>query len=146
MKKLILLLCFGIICSIAGSPPSHTLTIEFKPPYEPHEALWRAICTVESSNNPNAIGDLKLKNKSYGIAQIRQSRLDDYYRHTGIKYSVYDMFDTTKSKSVFMWYAMQYHPSQTEEISRCWNAGPNGMRVTASKKYFLKIKEILLSL
>lgn len=131
---------------MAGSPPSNALTIESKPPCRPHEALWKAICITESSNNPNAVGDLKLRNRSYGIAQIRKPRLDDYYKHTGIRYTVYDMFDTTKSKSVFMWYAMQKHHTDIEGISRSWNAGPNYKKSKMSEKYYLKVKKVLLSL
>jgi hypothetical protein len=144
MKRLLLLLCFGIMVSVAGySPATNTITIATKPPIRPYEALWDATCKVESNNDPNAIGDKKLKYKSYGIAQIRKPRLDDYFRQTGIKYNPVDMFDTIKSKSVFMWYAMQYPPSDIESISRCWNGGSKGMKKQSTKVYY---KKVLLSL
>ena len=76
MKRLIILLCFGATCSIAGNPYANTvLKIQIEPPIRPFEALWEAVCTVESSGDPFAIGDKHLKDKSYGIAQIRQIRL-----------------------------------------------------------------------
>jgi len=144
MKKRIILFCFGIMVSIAGlCPPTYTLTIEIKPPIRPYEAIWKATCKVESNNNPNAIGDKNLKYKSYGIAQIRKPRLDDYFQQTGINYKPIEMFDTAKSKSVFMWYAMQYSPSDIESISRCWNGGSNGMKKQSTKAYY---KKVLLSL
>lgn len=144
MKRLFLLLCFGIISSIAGNPYTEkALYITESPVFRPYEALWRAVCIVESSNNANAIGDLKLRNKAYGIAQIRQPRLNDYYQHTGIRYTVYEMFDTTKSKSVFMWYAMQNSPNDIDRTIRQWNGGPQGHKKQSTKKYLKKIKKHL---
>ncbi len=144
MKKLLLLLCFGIISAIAGSP-NHmkTIYIPFAPVYRPFEPLWRAVCTVESSNDPNAIGDKKLKHKSYGIAQIRQTRIDDYFRQTGIRYTTKEMFDTTKSKSVFMFYAMQYSPNDIESVARSWNGGARGIKKHSTKKYYRKVLKYL---
>lgn len=144
MKRLILLLCFSVISGVAVSP--HTgnyIYIEQAMPMRPYEAIWEAICQVESGGNPRAIGDKHLKNKSYGIAQVRQDRLDDYYKQTGIRYTTDDMFDTTNSKSVFMWYAMQYHYTEIEKISRNWNGGPKGYKKPSTLKYYRKI---LLSL
>jgi hypothetical protein len=144
MKRLILLLCFGLLCALAGSPYNEkALYIAESPGFSPYEAVWRAVCTVESSNDPNAIGDLKLINKSYGIAQIRKPRLDDYYRHTGIRYTVYDMFDTTKSKSVFMWYAMRNNPNDIAKTIRQWNGGPKGHKKQSTLKYYKKVLKYL---
>ena len=143
MRRLILLLCFGIISSIAGPHDEKVIYIEESPIYRPYEALWGAVCRVESGNDPHAIGDKKLKHKAYGIAQIRQPRLDDYYRHTGTKYTVYEMFDITKSKSVFLWYAMQNSPNEIEKSIRQWNGGPQGHKKQSTKKYLKKIKKHL---
>ena len=62
-----------------------------------------------------------MKDKSYGIAQIRQARLDDYFERTGIRYSEKDMFDPVKSKEVFMYFACQFRPSNYRLIARDWN-------------------------
>ena len=144
MKRLLLLLCFGLLCSLAGiAPVSNTLTIEIAPVYRPYEKIWRAVCQVESGNDPYAIGDKKLKKKSYGIAQIRETRLDDYYEKTGIRYTKNEMFDTTKSKSVFLYYAMRYSPNDTESISRSWNGGERGMKKHSTRAYYKKVKKYL---
>ena len=112
----------------------------------PYESLFKAISFIESSNNPLAIGDLHLEDNSYGIVQIRQSRLDDYFRQTGIRYSVTDMFDPMKAKEVFMFYASKYQPSDIESISSSWNGGPNWREKKSTIEYFLKVKSKIATL
>lgn len=140
MKRMATIILTILVSTVLSAPPSSSVVIFESPGINPYEALYKAICQVESSGNPNAIGDKNLKNYSYGIAQIRQTRLDDYYQLTGIKYSVYEMFDTTKSRKVFMYYCSLFRPDQIEAISRSWNAGPGWQKVKSSKKYYLKIK------
>jgi hypothetical protein len=106
----------------------------------PYEALWNATCYVETRFDTMAIGDRQLKHKSYGIAQIRQSRLDDYYRRTGIRYTTRDMFNPDKSKEVFMFYATG---SDLEVIARSWNGGERGMEKASTRKYWKLIKNAL---
>ena len=124
--------------------PDHPVAVILRTePIQPYEAIWNATCEIESGFNPYAIGDKHLKDYSYGIVQIRQSRIDDYYEKTGIRYSVTDMFDPVKSREVFLFYASQFHSSDTEAISRAWNAGPNWKKVKASEKYYQKVKAVL---
>jgi len=140
MKKLILLLCFGIISSIAGSPPSNTLTIEFKPPIEPFKALSYAVAMVESSGDRMAYN---AKEQATGLYQIRPIRLRDFNQRTGKNYKLNEMYDTIKAKEVFLYYASQSHPSNLEEISRNWNAGPRGMKKQSTVKYYKKVLKYL---
>ncbi|MCE5225350.1 MAG: transglycosylase SLT domain-containing protein, partial [Porphyromonadaceae bacterium] len=109
-------------------------------PIRPYEKIWEAICKYESNNDPYAIGDKHLRHKSYGIAQIRKSRLDDYYQRTGIRYTIKDMFDPVKSKEVFMYYASC---SDLEVIARRWNGGERGMDKKTTLKYWNQIKKHL---
>lgn len=111
-------------------------------PAKPYEALWSAVCFVESSNNPFAVGDKHLKEQSYGIAMIRQSRLDDYFRQTGIRYTITEMFDTVKARRVFMWYAVG---TDLERISRCWNGGNRGMEKQSTIDYWHRVNESMQS-
>jgi hypothetical protein len=122
------------------APNDKCLYIMETKPVRPYEALWNATCKVESDFNPYAIGDKHLKNSSYGIVQIRKTRLDDYYLQTGIKYSVKDMFDPIKSKKVFMHYASL----DLEKTAREWNGGPKGMHKKSTIKYWKKIKKEML--
>jgi len=135
-----LTLIISLFCASLGAPPSPALTMFIAPEIQPYEALWNATCKVESNFNAYAIGDKHLKQKSYGIAQIRKTRLDDYYRQTGIRYSVTDMYDPNKSKEVFMHYASG---TNLESISRCWNGGDRGMSKKSTLKYWKLIQKHL---
>ena len=122
------------------APTSPVLYIAEAEAIRPYENLWQAVCKVESSGNPMAIGDLHLKDKSYGIAQVRRTRLTDYYQRTGINYSEKDMFDPVKSKEVFMYYCIG---TDLERISRCWNGGAKGMDKKSTVKYWKLIQKQL---
>ena len=140
MKKLFLLLIFGILPLLAGAPLSKTITIEFKPPFSPFKPLLDATAWVESSGNPNA---LNRKEMAVGLLQIRQVRVDDYNMRTGKNYTLNEMYDTIKAKEVFLWYASQSHPSNLEEISRNWNGGQRGMKKRSTLEYWKKVKKYL---
>jgi len=135
-----------IICLLPASltaPPSPTMNIIAPDEIRPYEAVWNAHCSVESNFDTDAIGDLMYKEYSYGIVQIRRSRLLDYYLQTGIWYDVEDMFDVEKSKEVWMYYACQCDPWEIERIARLWNGGPRGMQKKSTIKYYLKINSAL---
>ena len=135
-----LTLIISLFCLSLSAPPSPAITIVSMDAIKPYEALWNAVCLVESSNNPFAIGDKNLKEHSYGIVQIRQSRLDDYYKQTGIRYTVTDMFCPDKSKEVFMFYCTG---TNLDRISREWNGGHRGMQKESTKKYWKLINSRL---
>lgn len=137
MKILITLL---ILTFRAYAPEYRELVIAEVAPTQPYESLWNATCYVETRFNTLAIGDTALVEHSYGIAQIRNERLQDYYLATGINYSVTDMFDPVKSKEVFMFYASG---SDLEVIARTWNGGPTGMNKESTLEYWKLIKSQL---
>ena len=132
-----------MLCLELSAPPSNTVTIFESEGTNPFENLFKAVCQVESSGNPLAVGDKHLKEWSYGICQVRRGRLDDFYNQTGVRYTTDDMFDPMKAKRVFMYYAGQHMPHETEYISREWNAGPNFKKVKISKEYWQKVKKHL---
>jgi hypothetical protein len=140
MKMMTLTFITCLFCASLGAPPSPAIAIVGIDAVRPYEALWHATCYVETRFDTMAIGDKNLKTHSYGIAQIRQSRLDDFYEQTGIRYSVTDMFDPAKSKEVFMFYASG---SDLECIARMWNGGPDGMEKASTRKYWKLIREQL---
>jgi hypothetical protein len=72
----------------------------------------------ESLGNPNAVNKLE---QAYGIAQIRQIRLDDYNMRTGKKYKLKDCFNQRISKEIFMYYAHRYSHHDMSYIARKWN-------------------------
>ena len=141
MKRMKLILILISICALLKAPIYPRGYIVESEAIRPYEALWLATCQVESGCNPYAIGDRYLKKKSYGISQIRQSRLDDYHRQTGIRYNVKDMFDVAKSKEIFMYYCTG---SDLEVISRNWNGGEDkGISKKSTLKYWRKVQKRL---
>ncbi len=137
MKMMILITC--IFSASLTAPPPRMITIPAGEVIRPYEAIWNAVCAVESNHNPYAVGDKHLKEHSYGIVQIRKSRLDDYYQRTGIRYSVQDMFDVAKSKEVFVHYAT----TDNEYTARCWNGGASGMSKKSTLRYWKLIQKHL---
>jgi hypothetical protein len=138
MKMLILTFIFSFICNILTAPPNQVIYIARQELINPYEKIWKAICIYESSNNPLAIGDKHLKNYSYGIAQIREERLKDYYNKTGIYYTEKDMFDINKSKTVFLYYASEIGFYDKDRIIRNWNGSGRKTYI-----YLKKVKQLL---
>lgn len=101
-------------------------------PTRPYEPLWKAVCEVESDNNVYAVNE---KEQAYGIAQIRQIRLDHYNQLTGKNVTLTDCFDYNVSREVFMYFALMYDTSEFETIARRWN-GSGQMTVV----YWGKVK------
>ena len=142
MKRMLtVIIVFNAFWLLLASPEPSGLLIITPEVIRPYDALFEATCRVESSGDRFAIGDKHMKEHSYGIVQIRKSRLDDYFRQTGIRYSVHDMFDVEKSKEVFMWYCTG---QDFERIARCWNGGEKGMNKKSTLKYWKKIKSEML--
>jgi hypothetical protein len=140
MKRMKIALILLILTFRAYSPEHRTLCIIAPEKIQPYEKVWNATCHIESNFDSMAIGDKHLRLKSYGIAQIRQSRLDDFYNKTGIRYTTKDMFNPAKSKQVFLFYASG---SDMEVVARLWNGGPHGMKNSATIKYWNLIKKNL---
>jgi len=137
MKMTNLILIMSLFTASLSAPPSSVVSIPIAEAVRPYDALWRATCRVESKCNPLAIGDKHLERHSYGIVQIRKVRLDDYFKRTGIRYGVLDMFDVEKSKEVFMYYCAG---TDLEYISRAWNGGYGGTEKQATLEYWKLIQ------
>ena len=87
------------------------------------DALWAAVCQVESNGNPKAIGD---GGDSWGIAQISTICLRDCNRIIGYeKWSKSDRLDPRKSREMFDCY-LGHYGGTVEERARKWNGGPDG--------------------
>ena len=118
MKLIIIIILFSLK---AFAPSEDVLYIYPGEPITPFEDIWKAVCTVESNHDPFAIGDKHLDEWSYGIAQIRQIRLDDYNDRTNSNLQIVDCFDPDISKRVFMYYAQVIGPYDKDLIVRRWN-------------------------
>ena len=103
--------------------------------------LWEAICAVESSGNPRAVGD---KGKAVGIAQIHPITVKDINRFAGTKFTLNDRFDPVKSKQMFNLYVEHYGKGRSVEFkARIWNGGPQGASKRATLAYWRKIQSKL---
>jgi hypothetical protein len=99
---------------------------------QPFEKLWKAICIVESSNNPSAINE---KEQAYGIAQIRQCRIDHFNKLTGKNYDLQDCLNSRIAKEIFMRFATKL---DLEMTARNWNG-----RGKMTLIYWEKVKKYL---
>ena len=125
------------------APAEKCLYIQRGEAINPYEVIWEATIKVESSGNPLAYHLEENGFPSVGIAQVQQSRLDDFNKRTGVNYSLTDMYQPELAKRVFLYYASEFHPSNTEAISRSWNGGNNGMSKKSTLNYYRLIKSKL---
>jgi len=144
MRKLNLILTFALLLTspLAFAPPNLTRIEANKPLSTPEtiispkneiETLWMAMCQIESSNRPRVINK---KEQAYGIIQVRQIKLDDYFNNTGTRYTLKDMLDTTKAREVWQYYADKHKNPET--IARRWNGSGEMTSV-----YWSKVKKHL---
>lgn len=122
MKLLILIILFSLK---VFAPQDKVLYVLESPVINPYLDIWEAVISVESGGDPFAIGDKHLNEFSYGIAQIRRVRIEDYNRRTGKNYTLIDVFDVEVSREIFMFFADRYGPYNIDYAVKRWNgSGP----------------------
>lgn len=100
--------------------------------------LLLAIIMVESSGDPNAIGDNGL---AVGILQIHPILVQDVNRIAKTEYTTEDRFDVDKSIQMFIIYTNHYTPCWTPElVAKRWNGGPTGHMKQATERYWRKVQ------
>jgi len=111
------------------------------------DTLLTALKRVENSKgDPNLIGDRHLKNKAYGLLQIRKSYLDDVNKIAGYEVlhtwgkmtlTMEDMKDKDKARwaaKVYLTHYGELYEKRTgkaptmEIYAKIHNGGPNGWR------------------
>jgi hypothetical protein len=143
----ILSVCFTLVNLV--NPVNHVIPSVAEGPVpspDPRlEALWRAICQVESGGN--AFG-VNRREDAIGIAQIRRMYVDDCNRIVGYKrWSYTDRYCPQKSREMFDCYVRYYAPKGTlQDWARIHNGGPNGARKSATLGYWQKIRRELARL
>ena len=103
-----------------------------------HTNLWKAICKIESSNNPKAINS-----NAVGIAQITPVCLQDCNRIIGYqKFSLQDRFNVEKSHQMFLIYVHHYasKPLRARQAALIWRYGPSGARKPHNGAYWNRVK------
>lgn len=82
-----------------------------------YEPLIRAVVMVESNGD---LWALNVKEQATGAFQIRPVRLAHFNKLTGKRYVMPDMFNYTKAREVFLYFAVWYD-RDFEVIARNWN-------------------------
>lgn len=104
--------------SMAVSNTINPIVIVIPETINPYETIWDAIAMAESDKNSSAFNPNEL---ATGIVQIRPIRLLDYNQRTGSNYTLNDCFNVQISKKIFMYYAMQFLPTEYDKIATDWN-------------------------
>lgn len=119
------------------------------------ELLIRAVILQENPQmNPEAVGDKHLRNKAYGLLQVRQPYLTDVNRIAGKEkvrrrwgkdvLTLMDMKDRDKAEWAFLIYISHYGKRYTkltgknptvEVYARIHNGGPDGWRKKTTVQY-----------
>ena len=118
MKKLFILLIFGLLCGVAYSPEYKCLYIAKGEAIDPYKSIFKAICAIESSNDPLAWNK---KENARGLTQIREIRRIDYNTRTGKNYKPNDLFNPKINEEIFRYYFNQYGVYKTDLAIRRWN-------------------------
>src|SRR3989344_2163997 len=88
--------------------PLETLEIR-RSPVKSLGLLLQAIAMVESGEDDWAFGDGHLRQKSYGVYQIRQPMCDDYNQAHGTKHRAEEMLGNRElSGKICRWYLTTY--------------------------------------
>ena len=138
MSTLILILTISLRCL---APAAECFTLIAPEAIRPYEKIWLAVIAIESGGQQFAVGDKHLKEYSYGIAQLRRVRIEDYNRRTGSSYTIIDAFDPKISKRIFYYYADLIGPCNQDKIIRSWNGSGKKTYI-----YLAKVRKQLLSL
>lgn len=122
-------------------------------------ALIAALCMVESSNNPRAIGD---GGKAIGILQIHSVIVDDVNRilseqrrnsannvNSKSKISTHiksykwpaDCYNPVMSSNMAVVYFSQWPNASAKTLARRWNGGPRGDKKPATLPYWNKVSK-----
>lgn len=117
--------------------------------------LILALCLIESSLDPNAIGD---GGEAVGILQIHECVIQDVNRIYGTEYNLNDRYDPMLSKMICRkylehWGTVYYQRTRkqptAEVLAKIWNGGAlayektNPIVVDRLDKYWNKVHKVL---
>jgi hypothetical protein len=133
--KMTLTILILLISMRLFAPGITQFCIEKAEAIKPYERIWDLICKIESNNDSLAFCIDINGLPSVGIAQIQESRLDDFNRANRTNFVLNDCFNPRISKQIFMFFAH----GDLESISRKWNGGPNGLKYSSTIAYYQKV-------
>jgi uncharacterized protein YhfF len=132
MKKMMLILLFGLITGGLFAPEYKVVYITTPEKISSYDRLFEAVCMVESSMRTTIVNE---KEQAYGIAQIRQIRLNDFNKKTNKHYTLEDCFNVDVSKEIFLFYVGD---KSFEQAARDWNG-----RWDLTLNYWKKVQKYL---
>lgn len=116
-------------------------------------AFLAALIIVESGGDHNAVGDRHMRNKAYGVCQIRQPYLDDVNRIAGTHWT---MQQVQSSPGLSRWCVVVYvkhygkrytrltgKPLTIEVAARLHNGGPNGWKKQSTDAHWQRMQEAM---
>jgi hypothetical protein len=128
-----MILIFLSVFTSLFAPTRALFLIARAEPIDPFRELWEAVKIVESRNTEKIINYTE---GAYGIAQIRQIKLNEYYNKTGKRYSLRDCLNEAVSKEIFYWHCEKYYT--LELAAKRWNgSGPKTTAYWNKVKYYL---------
>ena len=130
-----------VLLALVSTPSAHALSEK-----EMNDVL-SAIRTVESNNNPDAVGD---SGNAIGVYQIWTSYWKDATERSGIGGKYLDCYKPDYADRIVRAYMARYanerrlgRPVTIEDIARIHNGGQNGYKKKATLKYWEKVKKEL---
>lgn len=118
-----------------------------QPTEKEFEQLLDAIAQVESNCNDLATGD---SGKAIGRYQIHKSYWIDGTAYLKVSWPYSDARDAVKARQVVRAYLARYATKKRlgrtptlEDMVRIHNGGPDGYKKASTKKYWIKVKNVL---
>jgi|TARA_R100001480_G_C4627842_1_gene167419 soluble lytic murein transglycosylase-like protein len=106
-----------------------------------------ALIAVESSGDPNAIGDNGL---AYGCLQLHSAYVQDAAEYARQDWTHEDAFNPATAEQIVRAYMARYATKKRlgreptySDLARMHNGGPNGSKKAATDKYWQKVKKKL---
>lgn len=124
-----MVLFLAMLFSVLTAPPDRRLVVVKDEGISFYEPLIKAVTFVESVDGKYLYNP---KENAVGWFQIRQVRVDDYNKLTGLKYALNDFYDYDLSREMFLYYAKG---KSYEKAAKSWNG--SGKKTIA---YWKKVK------
>jgi hypothetical protein len=117
--KFLLLIILFLICTDLPSATNKQIVLLIPEVINPYLPILRACIEVESRGNTFAYCK---KENAYGILQIRDIKLRQYFIETGIRHKAIECFNPELSKKIFLYFAIKFNPYDYKRIAKEWNS------------------------
>jgi hypothetical protein len=106
------------------------------------EILLDVLASVESGNNPSAVGD---HGHALGLYQIHRAYWEESTQRLGVDWPFSQAFDPDKARCVVRAYLLHHGCGRTLlDVARIHNGGPNGYRRRSTLGYARRVDRLLI--